>query len=175
MSNTTTKTPLNTPTSTDNTPSNTSATDEVSKHDAIAMRDALKALEPGKMGRPPAVIDPKEVEKCAEIGMTLEQIAEGLGISDQTLRKHRGTNDAINIAYKRGQHKARQQLLEQIQKNNKAGNVASQIFTAKQRHTLGWADQQEVNHSGGITFNINTGVAGKEREPIDITPEPDED
>ena len=157
------------PQDTSATPQRTPRTNIVSGTANLLKQNRHSVSSP-KGGRPPVQIDVDEVERCAALGMTMPQIAEGLGIGERTLHHYKATNQAVLAAYKRGNFRYQQELLKQIQANNAKGNIATQIFTAKQRHTLNWSDQQQITHAGGVTFTIQAGVASGDKEPIDITP-----
>ena len=60
----------------------------------------------GRKSTMPSGDDIRRIEELAGYGLTIAQIAAVLGISDRTLRDHRGINPEIDAALQRGKAKA---------------------------------------------------------------------
>ena len=116
------------------------------------------------VGRPPARIDPEEIERCAALGMTQDQIADGLGISARTLRERKSQDQAILAAYKRGRFLAQQRVLGRLDKLAESWGPAA-IFQAK--NIAGWSDHRTVESH--VTHHLTPAQQlAKERQPQQI-------
>jgi transcriptional regulator with XRE-family HTH domain len=109
-----------------------------------------------KLGRPkwmPPDLD--EVEELASHGLTQEQIALALGISETTLYERKAELADFADAIKRGQAKGIKDIVNALYINAKvAGNLGAQIFYLKNR--AGWKDKFEGE------------LSGKEGKPIEV-------
>jgi len=102
------------------------------------------------MGRPRKTLTPDQtdqVERLASV-LTLEQIADFLGISDNTLRARMREDPKILAAYKRGKQRAIAGVATSLLQQAREGNTTAMIFYLKTQ--AGWRETQRVEHSGGI-------------------------
>jgi hypothetical protein len=141
-----------------------------------------KSLPPAKRprGHPLAKIDPANLERLTGLGFSQEAVAAQLGINSKTLRRRLDKDPALVAALERGWAKRRETVAEGIAKLNKKGNVASLIYSSKQRIEhggLGWSDRAEAPAVMGRPFKvvITHQIIGKdpshlERPAIDVTP-----
>lgn len=132
-----------------------------------------KAVVPKRVGRPPAKIDLKEVERLASLGMPLKYIAKGLGISENTFMKVRtgngnGTLTEVSAALEKGFHTLRQELLGCLIGFSKK-NFIPAMFLSKQPHLLDFADVRgDVKHSGKIEVVVRRGIIEPSQDAIEV-------
>lgn len=111
-----------------------------------------------KVGRPRIEIDLKRVEELAALGLTQARIAEGLGVSEQTISDRvNGDNPGFSDAIKRGHFQWSETLAEKVAVRLKTGGRDADnllMFSTKQYHGLGWMDERSVRHSGRIEHTI---------------------
>ena len=88
--------------------------------------------------KPKIEIDLAEVERLASLGLTQEQIAAGIGISETTLRNRKKENADFADAIKRGQAKGIGSVANVLYEKAMSGDVASLIFYLKARG--GWKE-----------------------------------
>jgi hypothetical protein len=108
-----------------------------------------------KTGRPAFVVDEtmiKKVESLAANGLTMEQIAQSLGIHYATLNKKQNQYKELDEAIKRGKAKGIATVTNALFKKATSGDNVSMIFYLKNRDPNNWRDKQEIEHSGGIGF-----------------------
>ena len=109
-----------------------------------------------KPGRPPFKITDEVIKKAEQLaarGMEQKQIAYALGIDPATLHKYKNINNEFNDAIKAGQAKGIAEITNALFTQGKDGNTSAAIFYLKNR--AGWADKQEIEHSGdGLINNI---------------------
>ncbi|MDV3239075.1 MAG: LuxR family transcriptional regulator [Gammaproteobacteria bacterium] len=91
--------------------------------------------------RPRIEIDLAEVERLASLGLTQEQIAASLGISERTLRNRKESSAEFADAIKAGQAKGISEVANALWTNAMGGNVTAQIFFLKARAK--WKDKHE--------------------------------
>ncbi len=105
------------------------------------------------------VLDTAEIERCAALGMTMPQIADGLGISERTLHNRKSDNTAVRAAYKRGRFTAQQNVLAQLDGHAEKNPIVA-IFKGK--HILGWHDNVGAASQvpQAIKVEISIGQAG---------------
>lgn len=90
--------------------------------------------ERNKGGRPPWIPpEPDKVESLAARGLTLEQIANCLGISYQTLNEKSKEYAEFADAIKRGRDKGISIVANALFEGAKSGNTTAQIFFLKAR------------------------------------------
>lgn len=116
--------------------------------------------------KPKIPIDLKEVERLASLGLTLEEIATGLGCSYETLNNRSKENTDIKEAIKRGRLKSAEHVVNKLMEQIDQGNVTATIFYLKAK--CGWRDKDaiEVKHSGSIGTTVGI-ISDKEREALD--------
>lgn len=88
-------------------------------------------------------IDPKKVEELAGQGLAGYQIAEGLGISYDTLARRIADTAEIADALKRGEQKAIGTVENALYMSAVQGNLGAQIFYLKNRTGGKWRDKTE--------------------------------
>ena len=86
-------------------------------------------------------IDLEEVKRLASRGLSQEQIAAALGISERTLRNRKADDAAFAEAIKAGQAIGIAEVANALWENAKGGNVTAQIFFLKARAK--WKDKHE--------------------------------
>lgn len=84
-----------------------------------------------------------EVEALAAQGLTHEQIALSLGVSETTLYKNKAELPEVAEAIKRGQAKGISAVTNALFESAKGGNLGAQVFYLKNR--AGWADKTETD------------------------------
>ena len=111
--------------------------------------------------KPKIKIDLKQVESLAANGLTQEQIAAALGISESTLHKRKKENTEFTAAIKRGKAKGIALVTNKLMESIKGGNMTAMIFFLKTQ--AGWREtsaQEEENKEAKnnpkntITINV---------------------
>lgn len=97
--------------------------------------------------------DRKQVTLMAGIGLTHDQIAKIIGISDETLRKYYATELEVSAAMMNAQVA---QNLFSIATSKGAGAVASAIFWMKTRGGWREVERKEITGKDGAPIAINT-------------------
>lgn len=103
------------------------------------------------MSRKPLEFDLKQIEQLAAQGLSERQIADALGITQNTLINHKNRNLDFLEAIKRGQAKGIGLVTNELMKQVKSGNVTAMLFYLKCR--AGWKETQTHELSGDITIN----------------------
>ena len=96
--------------------------------------------------KPKIHIDLKQVESLAANGLTQEQIAAALGISERTLRSRKGDNADFADAIKRGKAKGIALVTNKLMESIKGGNMTGMIFFLKTQ--AGWKETNVQEHTG---------------------------
>ena len=99
------------------------------------------------MGRPALKIDDEfcaKAESLSAQGLTMEQIADCLGIAAGTLYGKQAKHDELHEAIKSGRAKGIATITNALFVSAKGGNLGAQCFYLKNR--AGWADKFE--HTG---------------------------
>ena len=86
-----------------------------------------------------------QVRKLAAV-LTMEQIADFLGISEQTLRRRMMEDADILEAYKRGKGEALAGVASNLIQQAREGNTTAAIFYLKTQG--GWREKHELEVSG---------------------------
>lgn len=120
-----------------------------------------------KPGRQPVPIDHAQVELLASRGLTLEQIANSIGISPQTLHTRKNNDVELLEAINRGRAAGIKMVTNALFETAMAGNVAAQIFFLKNRAPEEWRDKVEVSVEETVPKPLVIEVPC-----IDVTPEP---
>lgn len=94
------------------------------------------------MPRKKIQLDIEKVEELAARGLSFEQIAASLGVSDKTLLTKRRENSEISDAIKRGRDKGISVVANKLFESAKSGNVTAMIFYLKAH--AGWTDKTQV-------------------------------
>ena len=96
--------------------------------------------------KPKIHIDLKQVESLAANGLTQEQIAAALGISESTLHKRKQENTDFTAAIKRGKAKGIALVTNKLMESIKGGNMTGMIFFLKTQ--AGWKETNVQEHTG---------------------------
>lgn len=96
--------------------------------------------------KPKIQIDLKQVESLAANGLTQEQIASALGISERTLRSRKGEIADFADAIKRGKAKGIALVTNKLMESIKGGNMTGMIFFLKTQ--AGWKETNVQEHTG---------------------------
>jgi len=108
--------------------------------------------------KPKIQIDLNKVESLAANGLTQEQIACALGISESTLTKRKKENTDFTDAIKRGKAKGIALVTNKLMESIKGGNMTGMIFFLKTQ--AGWKETNVQEHTGanGGAIQVNTTV-----------------
>ena len=103
-------------------------------------------------------IDLKKVDRLAARGLSFEQIATALGISDKTLLKRRRENSEVSEAIKRGKERGIAQVANKLFDQALAGNTTAMIFYLKTQ--AGWKEtnRQELTGADGGAVQVEEKV-----------------
>ena len=96
--------------------------------------------------KPKIQIDLAKVESLAANGLTQEQIASALGISERTLRSRKGEIADFADAIKRGKAKGIALVTNKLMESIKGGNMTGMIFFLKTQ--AGWKETTVQEHTG---------------------------
>lgn len=99
-----------------------------------------------KQTKPKIEIDLKQVEALAANGLTMQQIADSLGISRTTLQMRKAENEQFEQAIKRGKAKGIAIVTNKLMEQIKSGNTTAMIFFLKSQ--AGWKETQITEHAG---------------------------
>ena len=104
--------------------------------------------------KPKIHIDLKQVESLAANGLTQEQIAAALGISERTLRSRKGEIADFADAIKRGKAKGIALVTNKLMESIKGGNMTGMIFFLKTQ--AGWKETnvQELTGANGDPISL---------------------
>ena len=104
--------------------------------------------------KPKIQIDLKQVESLAANGLTQEQIAAALGISERTLRSRKGEIADFADAIKRGKAKGIALVTNKLMESIKGGNMTGMIFFLKTQ--AGWKETnvQELTGANGDPISL---------------------
>jgi hypothetical protein len=96
------------------------------------------------MGRPKRELTPEEIDQVERLAaiLRMEDIADFLGISDDTLRRRMKEDPDILRAYKRGKAKAAAGVGTSLLQQARDGNLTAMIFYAKTQ--MGWRETQQI-------------------------------
>ena len=100
-------------------------------------------------GRPKKIIDYETVDKLGSIMCTQEEIAAYLDMSVDTLQR----DEKFCGVYKKAIEKGKMSFRRQQYKLAESGNATMCIWLGKQY--LGQKDKQDIEHSGGISIDVN--------------------
>ena len=106
--------------------------------------------------KPKIHIDLKQVESLAANGLTQEQIACALGISETTLHQRKRDSADFAAAIKRGKAKGIALVTNKLMESIKGGNMTGMIFFLKTQ--AGWKETNVQEHTGanGGAIQVNT-------------------
>jgi predicted transcriptional regulator len=100
------------------------------------------------MARPKLALTDEQVAQVRKLAavLTMEQIADFLGISEQTFRRRMMEDADILEAYKRGKGEALAGVATNLIQQAREGNTTAAIFYLKTQG--GWREKQELEVSG---------------------------
>jgi transcriptional regulator with XRE-family HTH domain len=106
--------------------------------------------------KPKIQIDLAKVESLAANGLTQEQIASALGISETTLHQRKRDSADFAAAIKRGKAKGIALVTNKLMESIKGGNMTGMIFFLKTQ--AGWKETNVQEHTGanGGAIQVNT-------------------
>jgi predicted DNA-binding protein (UPF0251 family) len=110
------------------------------------------------VGRPPVEIDVAEVERLAGLGLTQEEIALSLGISERTLRTRKKDSAVFADAMKKGRTNAAKEVANALYQKAVGGDLGAIIWYEKTRRGL--SDKVETQQSGEIKLKVVYGDDG---------------
>lgn len=96
--------------------------------------------------KPKIQIDLNKVESLAANGLTQEQIAAALGISETTLHQRKRDSADFAAAIKRGKAKGIALVTNKLMESIKGGNMTGMIFFLKTQ--AGWKETNVQEHTG---------------------------
>jgi len=96
--------------------------------------------------KPKIQIDLAKVESLAANGLTQEQIASALGISESLLYQQKRENEEFAEAIKRGKAKGIALVTNKLMESIKNGNMTGMIFFLKTQ--AGWKETITQEHTG---------------------------
>lgn len=99
----------------------------------------------------PTDADRAKVKAMSAYGIPQEQIARVFDIDSKTLRLH--YRDELDLGVIEANAQVAKTLFSQA---TKEGNTTAAIWWTKSR--MGWKEKQDVEHSGGISINVVTGI-----------------
>lgn len=108
-----------------------------------------------KATKPKIEIDLAKVEALAANGLSQQQIADSLGISERTLRNRKKESASFAEAIRRGKNKGIAYVTNALFNKIKKGNVTAMIFYLKTQ--AGWKETQ-VNQVTGTVVNQNVEI-----------------
>ena len=126
--------------------------------------------------KPKIHIDLKQVESLAANGLTQEQIAAALGISESTLHQRKRDSADFAAAIKRGKAKGIALVTNKLMESIKGGNMTGMIFFLKTQ--AGWKETNlhEVTGANGDPISLLlTQVQGNSLGVSQSTADDDED
>ena len=94
------------------------------------------------MPREKIELDLQQVEDLAAQGLTFEQIATCLGVSDKTIYRRKGESSEVSEAIKRGRERGVAFAASQLQNMIAQGNLGAVIFYLKTKG--GWTEKQII-------------------------------
>lgn len=103
-------------------------------------------------------IDLEKVEELASHGLTMEQIATSLGITDRTLYRRKKLESEISEAIKRGRRKGIATIANKLYASAEGGNMAAMIFFLKTQG--GWKETSKQEISGELDVNAKVKTDG---------------
>ena len=127
------------------------------------MRDLQQHLSISMITKPKIHIDLKQVESLAANGLTQEQIASALGISESTLTKRKKENTDFTDAIKRGKAKGIALVTNKLMESIKGGNMTGMIFFLKTQagwketnlHEVTGANGEAIQHAVSIKIEFD--------------------
>lgn len=126
-----------------------------------------------KLGRPVKTdqVNLEQVEVIASLGLTDEEIAIILGISERTLNYWKKSNPDFLQSLKRGKLKADFQIAKSLYEKAKGGDTTAMIFWLKNRQPDRWKDRKQIDGNLNVTGKLSLGALKKSmKECVDADP-----
>lgn len=101
------------------------------------------------MGRPRKQLTKDEiaqVETDAAFGLTLEQIAERMGIGESTLRRRMRDDERVLTAHRKGKARVTKKVAGQLVRQALNGNIKAMMFYLERQ--AGWRREQRTELTG---------------------------
>lgn len=99
-------------------------------------------------------IPAEKVEALASQGLTMEQIADCVGVARSTLYERMKADPDVSDAIKRGRSKGIATIANALFTAAKQGNITAQIFYLKNRAPQEWQDRKDLNVDGEIRNTV---------------------
>ena len=87
------------------------------------------------------------VQALARKGLSIDQIADCIGVNRATIYKHKKKNSDIDDALKSGQSKGLASVTNALYNAAMAGNITAQIFYLKNRGPDAWKDRTYIDET----------------------------
>lgn len=84
-----------------------------------------------------------EIEECAGLGLTEDQIIHNIGIHRSTFYEHKRGNPDISYAIKKGKADAIKKVSNKLFQNAMKGNLGAQIFFLKTQSPESFSEKHE--------------------------------
>lgn len=125
------------------------------------------------MGRPKKTLSPEQVRQIETLAavLTLDQIADFLGMGERTIRRRMREDARVLAAYEKGKAAAIAGVASNLIQQAKAGNVTAAIFYLKTQ--AGWKETDRVEHAGAVRFTLD--IPRPEPAPLTLLPDGDAD
>jgi len=104
-----------------------------------------KLTNKDKGGRPKVFLTQKQIEEVGELSqrLTIEQIADYLGIGQTTFYELQKRQPEVSVAYKKGKQKAVNWVTSKLMEKIADGDTASTLFFLKTQ--AGWSEKQYLD------------------------------
>lgn len=112
--------------------------------------------------KPRKTINLAEVERLASLGLTREQIATSLGVSESTFYNRMRDEEAFAEAVKRGEALGISTVASKLMEQINEGNTTAMIFFLKSR--AGWREASEIKVETNAPSTGMEAVYAKMRE-----------
>jgi hypothetical protein len=113
-----------------------------------------KSINKNKGGRPKTVLSQKQIEEVSELSqsLTIEQIADYLGVGQTTFYEIQKRQPEVSVAYKKGKQKAIKWVSSKLMDKIEQGDTASILFYLKTQ--AGWSEKQymDINQTTSMTL-----------------------
>lgn len=104
-----------------------------------------KVTKKNKGGRTKIFFTPKQIEEVGELSksLTIEQIADYMGIGETTFYQIQKRQPEVSIAYKKGKQRAIKWVISKLMEKIELGDTASILFFLKTQ--AGWREKQQLD------------------------------
>jgi hypothetical protein len=113
-----------------------------------------------KTGPKPVKFDEEQIEQIEKLSAVLskEQLADYLGIHDDTFRAVEKRQPEVKAAFKRGKARAIESVASNLVNQAQQGNIAAAIFYLKTQ--AGWSEAKEESTENDTISRIQIEVVG---------------